>query len=721
MTGSMYSTISREQYNKAIEGLLYRICGEYAVNFRWEWLEPEKGRDVWQLGYRENYVILRGNTPVSIAVALHHYLKEELHIHFSWCGKRVQFPSEFPRPRDTQLHVILQEHRMFLNYCTMNYTAAWWDWDRWEEEIDFMALNGINHPLAVIGQEGIWYETLLQFGFTDKEARDFLTGPAYFAWQWMTNIQSFAGPVSREYIKRRVSLGQRMIARYRELGMTPVQQGFSGFLPLEAIDRFPQARIIKKPGWCGFPETAQLDPTDPLFITFGREFMNCQQRLFGAFHYYGVDPFHEGEPPCDTPEYLHSVGEQICRVLQEYDPDYTWVMQAWSIRKDIALAAPRRHLLVLDLNGDTWRKKEGFWGYPFVLGELHNFGGRTNLHGDIRRLGEFSYESMSEQLPNLTGRGIFMEGMIQNPAYYDLLFSQITRQDAVKTDVWLMGYLNRRYGKATQKAVKAWEILLDTVYDRGTNEVESSSIICARPAINVKKSGPNRGFELTYSNQELLKAILLLWQEREIFGGSDGYRYDMVDMVRQLLSNYAQELHHKAMEAWLKKDQEAFGNSRKQFLGLLRDMDRFLGTREEFRFEKWVGDARRAACSQEEADLFEKNASMLLTIWGPEDNPEIFDYAWREWSGLIIQYYSMRWESFYDMLEMCLKKGQDYSEENLPLVYGREAFEANPFYSELARKEREWILKTGKSGFCEKQDELEETERILNSWLPALC
>ena len=33
---------------------------------------------------------------------------------------------------------------------------AWWDWKRWEKEIDWMALQGINLPLAFTGQEAIW-------------------------------------------------------------------------------------------------------------------------------------------------------------------------------------------------------------------------------------------------------------------------------------------------------------------------------------------------------------------------------------------------------------------------------------------------------------------------------------------------------------------------------------------------------------------------------------
>lgn len=40
--------------------------------------------------------------------------------------------------------------------CTQSYSFLWWDWARWEQEIDWMALNGINLALAWSGQEAIW-------------------------------------------------------------------------------------------------------------------------------------------------------------------------------------------------------------------------------------------------------------------------------------------------------------------------------------------------------------------------------------------------------------------------------------------------------------------------------------------------------------------------------------------------------------------------------------
>jgi hypothetical protein len=42
------------------------------------------------------------------------------------------------------------------NVCVFSYTFAFWQWSDWERHIDWMALNGVNIPLAFTGQEEIW-------------------------------------------------------------------------------------------------------------------------------------------------------------------------------------------------------------------------------------------------------------------------------------------------------------------------------------------------------------------------------------------------------------------------------------------------------------------------------------------------------------------------------------------------------------------------------------
>ena len=53
-------------------------------------------------------------------------------------------------------HAPARRYRYYQNVCTHSYSFVWWDWARWEKELDWMALNGINLALAWSGQEAIW-------------------------------------------------------------------------------------------------------------------------------------------------------------------------------------------------------------------------------------------------------------------------------------------------------------------------------------------------------------------------------------------------------------------------------------------------------------------------------------------------------------------------------------------------------------------------------------
>eukprot|EP01043_Picozoa_sp_COSAG02_P044110 COSAG02_NODE_3903_length_6061_cov_2.511238_4_plen_41_part_01 len=40
-----------------------------------------------------------------------------------------------------------------MNVCTYGYSLAFVPWEYWVKHIDWMALNGVNMPLAFVGQE----------------------------------------------------------------------------------------------------------------------------------------------------------------------------------------------------------------------------------------------------------------------------------------------------------------------------------------------------------------------------------------------------------------------------------------------------------------------------------------------------------------------------------------------------------------------------------------
>lgn len=676
---------------RAVYELIERVTPGYASQYQLEIIDPENNEsDVYEVDGNGKKVVLRGNTSVALATAFNWYLKYTCNAHVSWFGNQLNLPKRLPQPKQKEKGVINGRYRVYMNYCTISYTAAWWDWERWQQELDFMAMNSINMPLFTIGLDAVWYNTLLKFDFSDEEARAFLAGPGHAAWQWMQNLQSYGGPLPKSVIDKHVALGKKILARQLELGMQPIQQGFSGYVPRELKEKYPDANITLKRSWCGFEGAAQLDPTDPLFAQMGRAFLEEQAQLFGAHGVYAADPFHESAPPVDTPEYLRSVGETIHHLFLDFDPHSTWVMQSWSLREDIVKAVPKDKLLILDLRGKS-ASEPMFWGYPTVVGNLHNFGGRINMHGDLRLLASNQYAKGKQINPALCGSGLFMEGIEQNPVYYELAFEMPCHSGSVDLPQWLHQYATRRYGAQSSSAQEAWVLLLDGPYKKGTNGTEKSSIVAARPALFPKKSGPNAGFEIPYDPSLVIRAQELLLKDIEILSSSRPYRFDIVDVQRQMMTNLGQLIHRAAANAFVSKDKEAFKRHSSRFLDMLSDMDSMLRTRNEYNFDRWLTDARSWGSTEEEKNVMERDATSLVTIWGADGDPRIFDYSWREWAGLINGYYLPRWQKFYTMLQQHLDAGTTYEEDNLPQAYGRETFRANDFYNELAVWELNYV------------------------------
>jgi len=56
----------------------------------------------------------------------------------------------------------MSRFRYYQNVCTVSYSSVWWTWARWEQEIDWMAMNGINLPLAFTAQEAVWQKVSFQ-------------------------------------------------------------------------------------------------------------------------------------------------------------------------------------------------------------------------------------------------------------------------------------------------------------------------------------------------------------------------------------------------------------------------------------------------------------------------------------------------------------------------------------------------------------------------------
>jgi alpha-N-acetylglucosaminidase len=713
--------LSQDTTIRAGTALIQRLLPTQAPRFVVETIPAVDGRDVFEIETRSNRVVLRGNNGVAVGSALNWYLKYYCHCQMSWCGDNLDLPDPLPVVREKVRRVTPYEHRVDLNYCTFSYSMAWWSWPRWEREIDWMALHGINMPLAVTGQEAVWQEALGQFKVDGGDARSFLSGPAFLAWQWMGNLEGWGGPLTQNWIDGHMDLERQILQRERELGMTPILQGFSGFVPRRLRELFPTARIQQKPPWCAvFEGTAQLDPLDPLSQAFGRAFIRKQTELYGTDHWYAADPFHESKPPDNAPDYLPAVGRTILQTMQSADPQAKIAMQSWSLREPIVRAIAEDHILVLDLASRKWQGSQAFWGRPWVAGVLHNFGGRNFLGGDVPEYLTNAPALLHDpRAGKLAGIGIFPEGIIQNPVVYEAATEIAWWPAPPDVSTWFRNYTTARYGRSDPHAEAAWDLLRKSVYGSAAESGSMESPICARPALKVERAAPNAKMARHYDPRDLWAAWEKLDAAAPALEGRDTFRFDIVDVARQCLADLSIPLQRDVETAYRQTNREALRIASTQFLELADDLDSVLGTRREFLLGAWLEDAKQWATSKFERRQYERNARLLVTVWGPPGtNAMLFDYSNRQWSGLISGFYRPRWKKFLDYLAAQPDEAQRFDDRNLYTSYGRPGDAVSPFYRELSQWERDWCEGRETYPAEPRGDSVEIAHRLLLKWRP---
>ena len=635
----------------------------------------------------DDRIIIRGTNGVSIARGLNHYLRNYCHKSVSWCGNNLsELPVPLPPVREKVRVTASFPYRYYLNYCTYSYSMAFWDWEQWEKEIDRMALQGINMPLmAVYSQYAVWQNTLRRLNFSEDDIRKFLPGAGYEAWWLMGNLEGFGGPVTPEFIARQTDLQQKMLKRMRELGMKPVFQGFYGMVPNALKEKFPDARIKDQGIWGTYQRPAFLDPTDPLFDKLAAIYYEEQKNLFGEAQFFGGDPFHEG----GTSEGINVklAAQKIIQAMRKVNPQAVWVLQGWQHNpvKELMEGVKPGETIILDLMAcerpqwggvktSMFHKPEGHWNHQWIWCALPNFGGKTGLHGKMS-----SYASgpvFAKHHPmgkNISGIGTAPEGIGTIPVVYDMVYDMAWRTDSIHIPQWLDNYTYYRYGTEDNNCNKAWKLLSETIYECH-NELGGpvESYICARPSDTIQHVSTWGNAVMLYDPMKVVKAWDLLYQSRKRFNHSDTYEYDLTDVTRQVLSDYAKYLHERMVLAFQKKDKERFMEYSGKFLNIIKDEDRLLSTRKEFMLGTWLAEAEKAGGTPEEKRRFVTNAKRLITTWTDTDS-DLHDYANKEWSGLLIDFYLPRWEA--------------YVTYKTSLLYGKKL----P-YPDYSKMEQEWVL-----------------------------
>ena len=120
-------------------------------------------------------IILRGSSTIALAVSFNKYLEDICNTSYDWQTFTLNLPINstnrlLPLPNNNKIYKRSVALSYFSNVCTVSYSQAFWKFKEWQQFIDWMAMQGINFPLAFTGQEYIWAKTFYEFNFTTTAA-----------------------------------------------------------------------------------------------------------------------------------------------------------------------------------------------------------------------------------------------------------------------------------------------------------------------------------------------------------------------------------------------------------------------------------------------------------------------------------------------------------------------------------------------------------------------
>lgn len=640
----------------AAEGVVERVtpAAKGSVFFK---LTPALGSKITISG-KTGGILVEASDVRRLVAGYGWYLKNIAKVHFSWNGDRLKLPVPLPAP-DSPVTIESPWKIVFAyNYCTLSYTAAFWDWTRWQREVDFLALSGFTHALVTAGLEKTWEDFLIGLGYPKENAIRFIPNPAFSAWWYMGNLEGHGGPLSQQQIDRQARLGRNIVSRMDQLGMTPVLQGYVGFVPADFGERvkIKGLKLVSQGDWVGFRRPWVVDPTCPAFPKLAADWYKSVRQVYGvSAKAFGGDLFHEGGASGDID--VTDAAKAVQAAMDKASPGSAWVLQSWhgNPSRELLAGTDKKRTLVLQLTMDLangGKELKTFDGAPWVWCELANFGGNTGLYGGIPLLSRLGSDLAGYEDKGLLGMGTLSEGLETNPLHYALFCDRLWTRDDIPVDEWLGKYARQRYGIAPDSVVQALQVLARSIYNPvRPQEGGTESIICGRPSWEIRKASTWSSGERYYKLEDMVKAargfVLTAGEHPEMLE-EETFRYDLVDVVRQVLADAAFYQLQRVKDAFDAGDVTAYKKQTGIFLSLITDMDALLATDRQFLLGSWQEKALNLGTNAREKALMDRAAKMLVTTWIDKAPQSLNDYSNRQWAGLVADFYLPRWKNFFE-------------------------------------------------------------------------
>lgn len=652
------------QTAKEAEAVVRRFAGrELPLNLSLT-LKPIDGYDCFETSSSGGKLTIKGSSGVALCRGFYDYVRRNKAGIFTWTGSRCDLPKRL-KDQKPRLTVSPFKHHYYLNVVTYGYTMPYWDWPRWEKELDWMALHGVDMPLMLVANEAIYARVLRQIGMAEDEINAYFVGPAHLPWMRMGNISGIDGPLTASWHNDQLQLAHKILNRMRALGMKPICPAFAGFVPQGLQKLFPKAHITETSWAGGAFHNWMLAADDPLFHRMGKMFIEEWESEFGENTYYLADSFNEMQLPFGkdethkTHQMLADYGRQIYAAIAAANPRAVWTLQGWmfgfqrdiwdsAAMKAIFSQVPDDRMLILDMaedynhlfwkNGANWEMFDGFHGKPWIYSVIPNMGGKSAFTGNLAFYANGRFNALhSARKGRLEGYGMAPEGLENNEVIYELVADGGWTEEPIQLDRWLSDYTACRYGQLTMAMETYWQNISHSVYGSFTDHPRFNWQL--RPGIATKGT--------VCMNDSLFMAIEAFATNAPILGHSALYQADLAELMALYAGAKMEILTRKITKAYNEGDPDTGMALERSFTDIALTVDSLLDSHPTLRLDRWIGFATAAARGNYSLALqYERNAKRVVTIWGPP----VDDYSARIWSGLIRSYYLPRWQYYFQVL-----------------------------------------------------------------------
>lgn len=614
--------------------LIKRNTPKICDNFILKTIDSDKGYDCFEVYAEDGKIVLAGNSKLSLAMAYYRYLNEYCGVVITNGDYDISTVGSAPLPKEKISFTVKQKIRARTSYESFALEGNYWGFDRWEREIDFMAMHGINAALQPVGFDGVIFHFLNDMGVDESECLEFASGPAFLSRQLTGNIAGTHSVNSKEYLDRKIYIGKKIVERENELGISPILPAVIPTVPFNVRRWFRKMEIFKAPQWYNFPPIFFIKADNAFFNVFNVRFLKKQQELLGETKSFFYEPLYDVNPRGFS-SHVAAIGQSVSEVLNEFDPEAVCYTHLSAINADFFKDLSGKKFIFIKDKGD----ESILNGKKYITAIRGNFYGRTAIYGDMSKVCGCPFSKDEGSL----GTAVELDTFRENPLYCAAVLKAATANEAFDSDEFTKDFAQKRYktDAYTDDLIK----LKNLCY---TNDESVGSIICARPTTQIRHTAPYDTLEHKYDYKELFEIAKSILENdaRKV----DTIRADVQQILRQSLSDFAAPVYKTATEFFKEKNVGNFEQASNLFLEICQDLDRLLKTREETNFSTRYEEAHSLGETKEEKEAIDINFLMLHTIWGPIGHTFLYDTAWAEWGGLIKDYYAQRWFMYFRSL-----------------------------------------------------------------------